>query len=383
MKRLFSNPLFFLGCIFAALLIVAICASAYGQSSCPIPNNLAIPCVFIRGDADGSESVNITDYIVIQNWLYQSGPRPVTLDGADVNDDGDVNGSDLSYLSAFLYSGGPAPPEPHPFLGNDCTDDDLELCCSEEEGLTGPGNYVEDGCWFTRGVPPHNNEWTEVYPQQWNSRYKMVRLKNYAFYPNDACDMSPTSDLVSSVGWDLANSPPLEEFSWCELESEALKLELDLYFTTTFRYGPVCEGTNCSTEYNEMIVDFSNAYVSLEMGDEEVIDLDKDDVDFPTSPGENERVVFEYWRLDITTQCLVVCNTWEKNQDFEILGIDLTSAVKNAIEEDCTDNHIQKIKIKNILFIWQIQSGYTDDISEWEQIAVFIDSELAYDWCLE
>ncbi len=63
------------------------------------------PC----GDANGSYSVNISDAIYIQAYIYSGGPAPVPLSIGDVNCDSAVNISDMVYLIAYIFSGGPAP----------------------------------------------------------------------------------------------------------------------------------------------------------------------------------------------------------------------------------------------------------------------------------
>jgi len=91
-------------------------------------------CKFKRGDGNGDSSVDISDVSYILAYAFQGGPAPPNLDAADVNDDGGVDTSDVSYLMAFLFSGGAAPPAPGPYTP-DCdptTSDDLEICCTPE-----------------------------------------------------------------------------------------------------------------------------------------------------------------------------------------------------------------------------------------------------------
>ncbi|MEW5922775.1 MAG: right-handed parallel beta-helix repeat-containing protein, partial [Candidatus Zixiibacteriota bacterium] len=68
------------------------------------------PCViFICGDANGSQSVNILDVTFIISYLYKGGPPPDPADAADVNNDGAINILDVTYLISYLYKGGPEP----------------------------------------------------------------------------------------------------------------------------------------------------------------------------------------------------------------------------------------------------------------------------------
>jgi hypothetical protein len=83
--------------------------------------------LFRRGDANGDGIVNITDGIKIANWLSQSGPLPACLDGADADDNSEIEPDDYTYLYQFLFNGGPAPPAPGPYTcGRDPSADLLE-----------------------------------------------------------------------------------------------------------------------------------------------------------------------------------------------------------------------------------------------------------------
>ena len=77
---------------------------------------------FIRGDADSSGGVNLTDGIQILRYLYQSGELDC-LDAADVNDSGQVEIADAIYLLNFVFQSGEAIPAPHPAAGVDPTPD--------------------------------------------------------------------------------------------------------------------------------------------------------------------------------------------------------------------------------------------------------------------
>lgn len=77
---------------------------------------------FIRGDADSSLRVNLTDGIQILRYLYQSGELDC-LDAADVNDSGQIEIADAIYLLNFVFQSGEAIPAPHPAAGVDPTPD--------------------------------------------------------------------------------------------------------------------------------------------------------------------------------------------------------------------------------------------------------------------
>ena len=83
---------------------------------------------FIRGDADSSGVVNITDGIFALNFLFLGGPDPSCADAADADDSSVINITDGIYILNFLFLGGPNPPAPHP----DCDAiETVDLGCEE------------------------------------------------------------------------------------------------------------------------------------------------------------------------------------------------------------------------------------------------------------
>lgn len=84
---------------------------------------------FTRGDANGDESVDLSDAVSILNYLFLGVELLVDCqDGLDANDSGIVDLSDALYLLRFLFQGGAAPPAPYPQAGSDPTPDDLPDC---------------------------------------------------------------------------------------------------------------------------------------------------------------------------------------------------------------------------------------------------------------
>lgn len=78
---------------------------------------------FLRGDADGDGTRNITDGVRIFNFLFTGGDAPPCLDAADTNDQGLVNITSGIYVLNFLFLGGPPPPAPFENCGEDTTPD--------------------------------------------------------------------------------------------------------------------------------------------------------------------------------------------------------------------------------------------------------------------
>lgn len=80
---------------------------------------------FVRGDADASGTINITDGVFILNFLFQGGGDPPCKDAADVDDTGGINITDGVYVLNFLFQGGGDPPAPWPTCGDDPTEDNV------------------------------------------------------------------------------------------------------------------------------------------------------------------------------------------------------------------------------------------------------------------
>lgn len=101
-------------------------------------------CCFIRGDADRSSIVDMTDGIVILNFLFYGGAAPPNRDAADADDSGGLEQSDAMYIFDHLFSGGPAPPAPYPEPGTDPTYDPVELPCQDRGDLEHDRNPLEE-----------------------------------------------------------------------------------------------------------------------------------------------------------------------------------------------------------------------------------------------
>ncbi len=71
------------------------------------------PGVLMRGDADDNGSINVTDVIYLNNYLFAGGPAPPCWDQGDVDDNYSINITDPIYLSNWLFNGGPPPPGPN------------------------------------------------------------------------------------------------------------------------------------------------------------------------------------------------------------------------------------------------------------------------------
>jgi hypothetical protein len=71
--------------------------------------SLATGPLYVCGDANGDEAVNILDITFLIAYKYMGGPPPETPEACDVNGDDAINILDITYLIAYKYMGGPEP----------------------------------------------------------------------------------------------------------------------------------------------------------------------------------------------------------------------------------------------------------------------------------
>jgi hypothetical protein len=104
---------------------------------------------FVRGDANSDGNINLTDGIVVLNYLFLGQAAPACMDAADADDTGAGNPSltDAVIIFNWLFLGGPAPQPPSPGeasydpgdCGPDPTPDDGMDCASPPVKCGGPG----------------------------------------------------------------------------------------------------------------------------------------------------------------------------------------------------------------------------------------------------
>jgi hypothetical protein len=97
------------------------------------------PGVFIRGDVDNDDDVDNTDVVYLKDYIDGGSFVPYSLDAADVNDDGAINTTDWYQLSYYVASStNPPPAAPFPNLGVDTTGDYFDNDVSPVPGQNSP-----------------------------------------------------------------------------------------------------------------------------------------------------------------------------------------------------------------------------------------------------
>jgi glycosyltransferase involved in cell wall biosynthesis len=122
---------------------------------------------FLRADANGDGSRDVSDPVFSLNFLFTGGPAPGCLDAADANDDGEIDISDPVFsLFAFFAGGGPIPP-PYPGAGADPTADGLTCAFTDANpgGCALPpfcelsGSNDPEWCTVIVTTPVFKSEW--------------------------------------------------------------------------------------------------------------------------------------------------------------------------------------------------------------------------------
>jgi hypothetical protein len=70
--------------------------------------------VFSRGDGNGDGSLELTDGIIVLNYLFTGGEAPGCMEAADSDNDGQISLTDAVLILGYLFQGGNAPALPGP-----------------------------------------------------------------------------------------------------------------------------------------------------------------------------------------------------------------------------------------------------------------------------
>ncbi|NIS15969.1 MAG: hypothetical protein GWN00_24380 [Aliifodinibius sp.] len=92
-------------------------ADIYINNNDPINNPLALTAelevssepFYTCGDANADGNVNVSDAVLIINYVFIEGPAPDPLESGDVNCDENINVSDAVYIINYVFAEGPAP----------------------------------------------------------------------------------------------------------------------------------------------------------------------------------------------------------------------------------------------------------------------------------
>ena len=88
--------------------------------------------LFVRGDGNGDQRVDITDTATVLSCLFSGLFCPQCLDSADCNDDGVVDITDAVCVLGCIFGSGSCPSSPFPDCGVDETSDSLD--CAQYQG---------------------------------------------------------------------------------------------------------------------------------------------------------------------------------------------------------------------------------------------------------
>lgn len=102
--------------------------------------------LFVRGDANSDNEINLTDGIKTLSFLFLGGPAPECRDAADADDNGELQITDAVRILSFLFLGAGPPPPPSPriaagYPAEDCGPDPSpeapDLGCVTTSGTCG------------------------------------------------------------------------------------------------------------------------------------------------------------------------------------------------------------------------------------------------------
>ena len=82
--------------------------------------------VFVRGDVDGSLTIDLADVVYLLQSVFGAGDPPPCLDSADADDNEVLTVGDAILIAQYLFAGGAEPVDPFPNCGSDASGSDLD-----------------------------------------------------------------------------------------------------------------------------------------------------------------------------------------------------------------------------------------------------------------
>lgn len=115
--------------------VAAVTNPGVPDGTVPEPEPDPLSPTFHRGDPDNSGATDLTDAILIFNFLFQNGDAPTCAESADFNNDAAIDLTDGVALLNFLFLQGPAAVAPGPVdatCGEDTDEEDTpgDLGCN-------------------------------------------------------------------------------------------------------------------------------------------------------------------------------------------------------------------------------------------------------------
>lgn len=312
-------------------------------------------CDIIRGDVNCDGSVNIADYIAMNQYAWSNN------DAADINDNGVVNNSDTVALADYLFNGGAAPACPFPSEGHDCTPDNLEKCCSPPTGrISGEiPEVMATGSWEVFVNDPWDSR-DNTAENVGTRKGRKFTAQNYSTCDHDFSKLKAQMAVVPD---------DTTGFTRKRLENgiQSAELFLDI-IPIKFQCGDVCDAYSC-VGWNQLSVTGAKVEVLCA----------------PVSGGApksftktvNFEKVYRYVRKHYLEGCGL-----EKDDDPEVEFteiFDITEDLAALTVGDCDVWEVTGITVTDV-FLYYKRDGYPD-IATTEKIEVTMYSWVSYSWC--
>ena len=87
--------------------VMTLISNAPANPTINIPITMTVGAM--RGDANNSGTINISDAVYLIAYIFSGGPAPIPAEAGDADCNATCNISDVVYLIAYIFSGGAAP----------------------------------------------------------------------------------------------------------------------------------------------------------------------------------------------------------------------------------------------------------------------------------